>query len=845
MKFIIHGIDKKKSKIYKINTIIIASALLSTSTTYSQDKTYVAPDVNIISVTPVQGSGLSIDRVPGKVQSISRETIGKKKNFSITETLNREASGISLFNLNSSPMQNDINFRGYVSGPLLGTAQSIAVYQNGMRVNESFGEVVQWDLVPDFAINNMQIFTGGDPIFGQNAIGGAITMEMKNGFNFEGANLTTSGGNYGRTNEVLEYGKQFGDVGVYIGANFNYDSGWREHSESYLNTVFGDVRYRPNDDTELFINFGQAYTDLRGNGAVPLTLMDMEGRDAVYTYPDNTHNKNYYANFGGNHFVNDKLSIQGNIYYRHMERRNFNGDEFEAGDCGQGYNTSRGTADNILCSELEVAGSSNEQYLDVSGASINYASLGLELDDDENEIESIGAINRSNTKQNQMGLNFQSTYDSDLFNKNNTLITGLTYEYSHNSFASSTELGIIQADRGVQGTGVLLRQDSEGENIFITNIEATTHNVALYGSNTYDLDDVTSLNISGRWNWASLKMEDQFGTALEGHHFFNRFNPGVGITRKYGNNSIYASYKESSRTPSVAELGCADPDQPCRLPNSFQADPPLDQVVNRNFELGARGSMDGYNLYGMNHSIKWNVSAFAGRNYNDIIFIGGNRVGTGYFRNVGNTQRMGAELGLNGNLGSKWTWYGNDSYVRASFETNQNISSAGHSSNPFKAEGSGAYGANAAGDTAAENDQETAESAEGYQIQVGPGDAIPGISPHVGRIGIGYSPTDSFSFFVDTEYNSQQFYRGDENNSEDKQVAGYFLLNASAEFKVPLKPKTPFSTVFFLEGRNLLDTNYESGGILAENEVDGTGGSGTFVTPGQPLTIFGGMHLRW
>ena len=81
MKSIIYRIDKEKHKIYKINTIIIVFALLSTSTTYSQDKTYVAPDVNIISVTPVQGSGLSIDRVPGKVQSISRETIGKKKNF--------------------------------------------------------------------------------------------------------------------------------------------------------------------------------------------------------------------------------------------------------------------------------------------------------------------------------------------------------------------------------------------------------------------------------------------------------------------------------------------------------------------------------------------------------------------------------------------------------------------------------------------------------------------------------------------------------------------------------------------------------------------------------------------
>ena len=339
-----------------------------------------------------------------------------------------------------------------------------------------------------------------------------------------------------------------------------------------------------------------------------------------------------------------------------MERRNYNGDEFEGGDCGQGYNTSRGTADGVLCSELEVSGGSDEQVLDAAGNSISYTALGLELDDDENEVEDIGAINRSNTKQNQMGLNFQSTYDSNLFSKNNTLITGLAYEYSHNSFASSTELGIIQTDRGVQGTGVLLSQDSEGENIFITNIEATTHNLALYGSNTFDIDDVTSLNLSGRWNWASLKMEDQYGTALEGHHFFNEFNPGIGVTRKMGrapfigNTTLYATYKESSRTPSVAELGCADPDQPCRLPNSFQADPPLDQVKNRSFEFGARGDT-GYSLMGIDHNLNWTATAFAGRNYNDIIFIGGNRVGTGYFRNVGNTQRMGTELSFNGKLG--------------------------------------------------------------------------------------------------------------------------------------------------------------------------------------------------
>ena len=58
-----------------------------------------------------------------------------------------------------------------------------------------------------------------------------------------------------------------------------------------------------------------------------------------------------------------------------MERRNYNGDEFEAGDCGKGYNFTKGTADGILCSELEITGGSDEQYLDVSGAAINYLRL--------------------------------------------------------------------------------------------------------------------------------------------------------------------------------------------------------------------------------------------------------------------------------------------------------------------------------------------------------------------------------------------------------------------------------------------------------------------------------------
>ena len=91
---------------------------------------------------------------------------------------------------------------------------------------------------------------------------------------------------------------------------------------------------------------------------------------------------------------------------------------------------------------------------------------------------------------------------------------------------------------------------------------------------------------------------------LNGHHFFWRINPGVGIVKRFndvpliGSAKVFASYKESSRTPSIAELACADPNAPCRLPNSFQADPPLDQVVNRNFEIGASGTKRWLSTYG-------------------------------------------------------------------------------------------------------------------------------------------------------------------------------------------------------------------------------------------------------
>ena len=134
---------------------------------------------------------------------------------------------------------------------------------------------------------------------------------------------------------------------------------------------------------------------------------------------------------------------------------------------------------------------------------------------------------------------------------------------------------------------------------------------------------------------------------------------------------------------------------------------------------------------------------------------------------------------------------------------------------------------------------------ESFQIDVGRGDAIPGISPHIGRVGLGYTPVKDWNITFDIETQSDQFYRGDENNSANQKVPGYYLLNISTEYTLDTDVKGSPDLTFFLQARNILNENYETGGIYAENEVEGTGNSGTFVTPGQPFSIFAGFHAVW
>jgi len=106
--------------------------------------------------------------------------------------------------------------------------------------------------------------------------------------------------------------------------------------------------------------------------------------------------------------------------------------------------------------------------------------------------------------------------------------------------------------------------------------------------------------------------------------------------------SVFGSYSESNRAPTSIELGCANPDVPCKLPNAMAGDPPLNQVVAKTYETGLRGKLT--------ETFKWNTSIYRTMNHDDIHFIQSSTIGgsLGYFDNVGRTKRQGFDLGLTG-----------------------------------------------------------------------------------------------------------------------------------------------------------------------------------------------------
>ena len=277
-------------------------------------------------IGPLPGLGLTKEEIPGNVQSLSAKDIKEAHSLSITDLMNSRLQSVNVNDYQGNPFQMDVQYRGFTAGPQIGTPQGLSVFFDGIRVNEPFGDVVNWDMLPLNALASFDVFPGSNPIFGLGTLGGALSMKTKDGFNNTGVNAEILSGSFGRRQLQAEGGWNNGTVAGFAAANIFLEDGWRENSPSRVNQVFGKGSYR-GDKLDLNLSTLVVWNDLVGNGMLPSEEYKRD-RNGVFTSPDTTDNRLWQFQLSGNYFVNDNFSISAQAYRRNSKRKTLGSDVY-------------------------------------------------------------------------------------------------------------------------------------------------------------------------------------------------------------------------------------------------------------------------------------------------------------------------------------------------------------------------------------------------------------------------------------------------------------------------------------------------------------------------------------
>ena len=624
---------KKISK--STGLIAITSSLFATGVIAGE--TVKVDSIEIYSPTALPSIGLPVKDVPYAVQTATGAEIREQPGVSIADYMVNNLEGVTVNEVGGNPYQLEINYRGYNATPLVGNPQGLSIYVDGVRQNMPFSNNVLWDTIPDFAIDNMQLVGGSNPVYGLNTLGGSLSMQTKSGRTFNKSAIEGSTGSWNRNTGLVETGGVSDDqlYDYYVGYSYFKEDGWRKPSPSEVQQWFSKIGYE-DDTTRYDLSYTGSHNSLVGNGMVPKYLMgdDLEG---VHTLIDKTRTQYNQLQLNGTEFLSETLMASGNVYWRNIDQSTYNGDL-------------------------------NDEFCDQGEVNDGECTL-AELNPNE------GVINRSKTKQNAYGVNGQLTFDDDWLARRNQLIVGTAFEYSKIKF-TQTEQDIATLDPSGFFSGAT---DGVEQN---TGLTGQTYTSSAFVSNNHALNDQWSINTAARYNYVDINNNDTFNptggdVSLSGSHNFDRLNPSVGLTfNPYDNLSTYTSYNEATRAPTSIELGCANPANPCTLPTQMADDPPLDQVVAKTYELGASGAFAGM----LDSKMTWNVSGYSATNHDDILFVFTQANTTaGFFTNVEETTRKGIDVGLNTAF-ETWSVNMNYNYVRAQYGTDLTLVSENNSS---------------------------------------------------------------------------------------------------------------------------------------------------------------------
>lgn len=731
--------------------------------------------INVVGTTPLPSLGLPLEQVPAGIQLITGPQLKKQRSVTIADYLQNNIAGVNVNDTQNNPFQPDVSFRGYSASPLLGTPQGLSVYVDGVRVNEPFGDVVSWDLIPVNAIASTSLIPGSNPLFGLNTLGGALSIQTKSGRDNQGAAVEASVGSWGRKTGSVEYGgvSEDGSVDFFITANSFREDGWRDYSPTDVRQLFAKVGWQ-NETTKLDLSYTGADNDMIGNGLTPSEMLRTLGRKTILTRPDQTRNTLSFLNLTGSHWFNNDVMLSGNVYYRQSRTRTLNGDG----------------NDDVDEDAIDDVG--------ICGTDINW-----DIEDSCN-----GALNRSKSRKDSYGFNTQLSFNQDWFARKNQFIVGLGYDQSKTRFSQYTEYGVVNASRGVDGIGVFNEEDEQVQ------LTGRTKTYSVFATDTLSLTDLWHLTLSARYNHTRVENTDHItpngDESLSGDHSFNRINPAIGLnftpTKDW---TFYGAYNEGSRAPTAIELGCANPDVPCKLPNAMAGDPPLKQVVAKTYEAGVRGNLT--------EALRWTASVYRAQNYDDIQFIYANATnGMGYFDNVGKTRRMGLDTNLMGNQGD-FNWMLGYSYIKATYESDLSLAN------------------------------EVNTSSDGDSISVSKGSRLAGIPAHRLKFRGEYAITPKWSVGTNILMFSDQYSHGNENNKdqgEGAKLGGYTVVNLDTRYNFGN------GWQLFAKAINIFDREYSSGGMLGESyfQANGTFDGGddhrtSLRAPGAPRA--GWIGVRW
>jgi iron complex outermembrane receptor protein len=463
----------------------------------------------VVEATAIAGSSVDADKVPGNVQTLSAADLTRDGSANLTGAMDSRLGSVNINDTLDDPFQPDILFRGFEASPVLGTPQGLAVYQNGVRINEAFGDTVNWDLFPDIAINRVELVSSS-PVYGLNALGGGISISMKDGFNYHGSDVELSGGSFGNHAAAVQYGAKSQNFAIYVAGNALENTGWRPYSDDSLRQLYAAVSART-DRASLELSYTRGDNQMDGQGAAPVQELAVN-RSLVFTGPQTNINRLNFLTLNGTAKVTDGWSLQSLLYYRQYQQVVSNGNTTDYTAC-----TTAAYAGDMCQSDAltPVYTSSGQVIPDISAGGTLYIG--------ENDFETINAYGR--------GVALQTSVSQPILGHGNAFTAGAVVDYAQLNFLAGAVIGVVNPQLFVEPSPWTV-DTTEGSPYGANpvSLKGVDKDFGAYVTDTFDVTSAFSLTASGRYNSAAVDIQDLRGTALTGDNRFYHFNPAIGGT---------------------------------------------------------------------------------------------------------------------------------------------------------------------------------------------------------------------------------------------------------------------------------------------------------------------------